>query len=122
VSTVLLIDDEWQMGSLVAMCLDQAGARVVQATNLEDSLALARREKVGVVLLDIALGDEDGLAILPRLREDPALAGVPVVIFTVHDSRRHDALSHGVEGFVTKPFSPIDLGQLLEEHMKPEED
>jgi DNA-binding response OmpR family regulator len=121
-STVLLIDDEWQMGSLVAMCLDQAGARVVQATNLEESLALARREKVTVVLLDIGLGEEDGLAILPRLREDPALAGVPVVVFTVHDSRRHEALSQGVEGFVSKPFSPLDLSRLLEEHMTPEED
>lgn len=112
-SVVLLIDDEPQMEKLVAMCLLDSGARVVRAGDLAEALAAARREPPCVVLLDLALGLEDGLAILPHLREEPALSKVPFVAFTVHDSRREEALEEGVDGFVAKPFKAVGLRTLL---------
>jgi DNA-binding response OmpR family regulator len=111
VNTVLLIDDEPQMVSLVAMCLEEFGARVVRAENLAGALTSARAEPPRAVLLDLALGreEEDGLMLLPKLWSEPALSGVPVVVFSVHESRRREALDAGANGFVPKPFRPEQL-------------
>lgn len=112
---VLLIDDEPQMAKLVEMTLEGGPeVEIVLATNLSEAIAAARRRPPEVVLLDLALRDEDGLAILPRLRAEPNLAGVPVIVFTVHDSRREEALRLGVEGFVAKPFKAADLIEVVE--------
>jgi DNA-binding response OmpR family regulator len=117
VSVVLLVDDEPEMQALVAMCLEETGARVVQASSLGEAVAAAQRERPRVVLLDIGLGAEDGLALLPTLRSDPSLSGVPVVVFSVHDSRRQEALDEGADGFVSKPFHLSTLRRAVVEHL-----
>lgn len=117
-SLILLIDDEPEMNSLVELCLEAPGARVVQVPDLAGAVASARKEPPDVVLLDLALGSEDGLAILPRLREEPGLAEVPIVAFTVHDSRRREALEKGVDGFVAKPFKAVGLRQIVKPYLE----
>lgn len=114
--TILLIDDEPQMADLVRMALGD-DVRVVDAATLAEALEVARTEQPGLVLLDLALGREDGLAILPDLREEPALASVPIVAFTVHDSRREEALARGVSGFVAKPFKTAHLDDIVRAHL-----
>jgi putative two-component system response regulator len=81
------------------------------------ALAIARTNDIGMVLLDLSLADEDGLEILPRLRENPSFAGVPIVAFTAHDSRRHEAMECGVDHFVCRPFSAADLRALVEDYL-----
>lgn len=115
---VLLIDDEPQMKTLVAMTLDDLGVRVVRAASLSDAREVARRESPDLVLLDLDLGSENGFSILPDLREEPSLAGVPVVILTVHDSKREEALGLGVEGFVAKPFKVSSLRDVVEPFLR----
>jgi two-component system, OmpR family, alkaline phosphatase synthesis response regulator PhoP len=109
VKRVLIVDDEPDIGSLVALCLDPLGIDVVQASGLSGALRIAREDDIGLVLLDLALGDEDGLDILPQLRGEPGLFGVPVVAFTAHDSRRREALDCGIDSFLPRPFASADL-------------
>lgn len=116
-SVVLLIDDEPGMGSLVSMSLADAGARVVQVADLDAALAAAREERPSVVLLDLALGGEDGLHLLPRLREEISLSDVPIIVFTIHESREREALEEGADGFVAKPFKAAQLHEVLEEYI-----
>ena len=113
---VLIVDDEPDIASLVALCLAPLGVQVVAATGLLSALRVARVEDIGLVLLDLALGDEDGLEILPRLRDEPRLAGVPVVAFTAHDSRRREAIDSGVDSFLPRPFASADLQSTVELH------
>ena len=65
----------------------------------------------------VALGNEDGLGILPDLRSEPSLAGVAIVAFTAHDSRRQEALDQGVDVFLQRPFSSVDLSSTVEAHL-----
>jgi DNA-binding response OmpR family regulator len=116
-SLVLLIDDEPGMGQLVRMSLDADGARVVQVGDLAGAIAAAREERPSAVLLDLSLGPEDGLAILPRLREEPSLADVPIIVFSIHDSRQREAFQEGADGFVAKPFKAANLRDVIEEHI-----
>jgi len=117
VSVVLLIDDEPGMGSLLSMSLKDVGARIVQVDDLPGALEAARRERPRAVLLDLALGKEDGLTLLPRLREEPSLSEVPIIIFSIHESREREALDEGADGFVAKPFKAAELHDVLAEHI-----
>lgn len=116
-SVVLLIDDEPQMGSLLEMALAEFNVRIAPAKNLSEALEAARKDSPTLVLLDIALGTEDGLEILPRLCEEPNLSRVPVVAFSVHDSRRKEALDKGAAGFVAKPFKAAELRAALRPYL-----
>ncbi len=116
-SVVLLVDDEPDMGSLVNMWLADLGARVVQVDSLEQAVAAARKEPVRAVLLDIALDGQDGLDLLPDLKGERSLIDTPVIAFSVHDSRRSEAISKGAVGFVKKPFSSKELQDALKEHL-----
>jgi DNA-binding response OmpR family regulator len=112
VTTVLLVDDEPAMAGLVNVWLSDLGIRVVQASGLSEALKAIDREQPRAVLLDLSLGEEDGLEIMPRLQE--ALEGVPIIAFTVHDSREEEARRHGVSGFISKPFRGKELREVVE--------
>jgi DNA-binding response OmpR family regulator len=115
---VLIVDDEPDMGSLVAQCLDPLGIEVVQASGLSSARSVAQRAVVDVVLLDLALGAEDGLEILEELRGSPGLSNAPVVVFSAHDSRRAEALERGVDEFLARPFAFRDLQSMVARHLK----
>jgi CheY-like chemotaxis protein len=68
---------------------------------------------VSAVLLDIALDGADGLDLLPLLKEERSLTDTPVIAFSIHDSRRREALSKGAAGFVKKPFKSEELHDAL---------
>ncbi|HYH28583.1 MAG TPA: response regulator [Actinomycetota bacterium] len=110
-SRLLLIDDEPAMAGLVSMCVERA--EVVPAASLSQAVEAARRERPDLVLLDLALGSQDGLEILPELRSESALSDVPIVAFTVHASREREAMDRGVDAFVSKPFKPATLKAAL---------
>jgi DNA-binding response OmpR family regulator len=115
---VLVIDDDPGIAHLVSWCLDPLGVVTVLASNLQTALDVARgNQDIGLVLLDFDLGDEDGLDILPHLRQEPNLEGVPVVAFTAHDSRRHEAFDRGVDSFIARPFANAELCTTVELHL-----
>jgi DNA-binding response OmpR family regulator len=119
-SRVLIIDDETDIGPLVALCLEPLGVEVVQAGGFATALEKAREGPLDLVLLDFDLGEEDGLAILPLLRADPSLHGVPVVAFTAHDSRRREAMASGVDFFLRRPFAAADLQATVKTFLIPQ--
>jgi CheY-like chemotaxis protein len=115
-STVLLIDDEPDMAILVKMCLKDV--RVTSAVNYTEAIAKAREEPPQAILLDIALnGEEDGLELLPRLRQEAALSDVPIIGFSIHGSRKREALEKGLQGFVAKPFKAAALREALRPYL-----
>jgi DNA-binding response OmpR family regulator len=114
---VLVVDDEPGIASLVALCLDHLDVHVVPANGKADALQAVRANDLGLVLLDLALGSEDGLGILTELRNEPSLAGVGSVAFTAHDSRRQEAIDQGVDAFLRRPFSSGDLTSTVEAHL-----
>ena len=79
----------------------------------EQALALLKREKVDLVLLDIEMPGHNGFELLALIREDPALATLPVVFVTTHASRSFilRAAEAGAAGYVIKPFKPSLLLQ-----------
>ena len=111
-SGVLLVDDAYGFDDLIRAVL--RGVDVTQAKTLVEAVASARESRPAVVLLDLSLGDEDGIQLLDRFAGEPDLEGVPVVVFSVHDSRFPEAMEKGAVDCLRKPFRTRELKRVVE--------
>ena len=79
---ILVVDDEPDLLELVRFNLDRAGFRVETAATGEEALARLRRSIPDLVVLDLMLPDLSGEEVCRRVRADPGLAGLPVIMLT----------------------------------------
>ena len=107
-NTVLIIDDEPKIVELCRDYLAAAGFEVLTAADGPSGLALARREKPSLVVLDLMLPGMDGLDVCRELRHD---GNIPIIMLTarVEESDRLVGLELGADDYLTKPFSPREL-------------
>jgi DNA-binding response OmpR family regulator len=114
--TVLIADDEAHVVELVRVTLEDERVRVVEASDGATALELAVRLEPELIFLDVHLPDVSGLEVCRRLRREPALAGVRIVMLTAAAQQDDIArgLSAGASHYLTKPFSPVRLLSLVE--------
>ena len=105
---ILVVDDEPQIRTLLDEYLTQNALRVSTAANGREAMQVLAEETIDLVILDLRLADEDGMAIARTLRERLA---VPVIMLTgVRDEAdRVMGLELGADDYVTKPFSSREL-------------
>ena len=108
---ILVIDDEPDLLELVRINLKQAGYEVETAETGRDALELLRRSAPDLVVLDLMLPDVTGTEICRRMRTDPELADLPIIMLTAKADEvdRVVGLELGADDYVTKPFSPREL-------------
>jgi two-component system phosphate regulon response regulator PhoB len=108
---VLVVDDEPDIVALVAYHLAKSGYSVSTATSGPDGLALARRDKPSLVVLDLMLPGLSGLEVMQQLRADPRTGRIAVLMLTARreESQRIEGLTLGADDYLTKPFSPQEL-------------
>ena len=106
---VLVVDDEAQIRRFLQISLEAHGYQVREALTGREGLAEAARLRPDIVILDLGLPDQEGLAVLRQLRE---WSRVPVVVLSVRDQDQDKIalLDAGADDYLTKPFS---LGELL---------
>lgn len=110
-SKILLVDDEAPLRMLVAATLEGSGYELFEATNGQEGLEIAFREKPDLVLLDVAMPKMDGFEMCRRLKADPATANIVVIMLTAmgQQSDRQKGAEAGADAYFTKPFSPTAL-------------
>ena len=109
VSTVLVVDDDEDVGDVVAAYLRSAGLSVRRAADGIDALQAVAADRPDIVVLDLMLPGIDGLEVCRRLRQrSPEL---PIVMLTARgeEDDRIRGLEVGADDYVTKPFSPREL-------------
>ena len=107
-ATILLVEDEENIASLVELYLKNEGFEVARAGDGVNALATAEKVHPALVILDIMLPGIDGLEVCRRLR---AKGPVPIIMLTARDGEvdRVLGLELGADDYVTKPFSPREL-------------
>jgi DNA-binding response OmpR family regulator len=114
---VLVIDDEPAIRLLCRVNLGASGMEVLEAPDGDSGLELARREQPDLILLDVMMPGRDGWSVARALGEDRQTSEIPIVFLTARaesaDRRRGGQL--GGVGYVTKPFDPIGIGEVVEE-------
>jgi DNA-binding response OmpR family regulator len=105
-TTVMVVEDEPNIGALVRTYLERAGYRVLWVRSGEDALVELRRHPVRLVVLDIGLPGIDGFEVCRRIAGE-----VPVIMLTARDQEpdRVAGLEVGADDYVAKPFSPREL-------------
>lgn len=105
---VLIIDDEPQIRKLLEISLGNSGYRVIKASNAREGLEAASHYSPDLIILDIGLPDEDGHAVLRRLRE---WYTNPILILSVLDNESDiiSALDNGANDYLCKPFRTGEL-------------
>jgi len=103
-STILLVDDEDSIQTLLAYPLERDGYRVVQARDGEEALRRFADEEVDLVVLDVMLPRLDGLEVCKRLRSE---SSVPIIMLTARGEELDKVLGLelGADDYITKPFS-----------------
>ena len=108
---VLVVDDEPDIVALVVYHLARAGYRVSSAATGPDAVAVAKRERPALVVLDLMLPGMSGFEVLEAIRADAATQDVAVLLLTARKDEpdRIRGLSLGADDYLTKPFSPQEL-------------
>jgi two-component system alkaline phosphatase synthesis response regulator PhoP len=103
---VLVADDMPDLRLLVRSALRHEGIRVLEACNGDEALAIARRERPDLILLDVAMPALDGFSVCRALRGDPNTSGLKVLMLTARAQKadRARGAEVGADGYLTKPF------------------
>jgi two-component system cell cycle response regulator len=108
---ILSVDDSRTIRLIVTRALKPFDCQILEASNGEEGLAMAASEKPDLILLDISMPVMDGVTMLTRLKEDPALKPIPVIMLTAEAGR--DNVLHiaklGVRDYLVKPFKDQQL-------------
>lgn len=110
---ILIVDDEPALLSLASSILQEEGYKVVQALSGEEALSKARTEHPDIVLLDVVLGDIDGIEVCKTIKADPFLKDIYVILISgkkICKQFEVEALEYGADGYIVKP---IDRQELL---------
>jgi CheY-like chemotaxis protein len=113
--TILVIDDDSVVRDLMSRFLTKLGFHVVAAASGEEGLRLAKQVNPLVVTLDVIMPDCDGWAVLNKLKADPELAEIPVIMVTVVDNESM-GFELGASSYLIKPVDRDRLAVLIEKH------
>jgi CheY-like chemotaxis protein len=113
--TILVVDDEQDVRSLVSMSLELGASwTVVEEMNGDLAVERAMASNPDLILLDVHLGHRDGPSVLADLRADQRTAAIPIVFLTGSaGSAQVEALRALGAGVLSKPFDPIALASLI---------
>lgn len=114
---VLIVEDEMLLAEAMSATLDIEGLQTVIAHDGPQALTLARELHPDLILLDVMLPGKSGIEVCATLKTDPATSSIPVVIVSarVEEEDKSVGLAAGADVYVTKPFSPVKLIDLVKE-------
>jgi PAS domain S-box-containing protein len=116
---VLVVDDDSVARTLIQKTLEKGGYKTVAAASGPEALQLAARIRPSAITLDVKMPGMDGWQVLGKLKNDPQLSEIPVVMVTVVDDRSL-AYSLGATDYLTKPVDRERLLRILRQHPCPQ--
>lgn len=113
--TILIVDDSATMRAMVSDALRDGGYDVVAAIHGADALKRADAQPVQLVITDFNMPVMGGIELIEKLRAKPAFKFIPILVLTTEteDSLKNRGKAAGATGWVTKPFDPVRLIQVV---------
>jgi CheY-like chemotaxis protein len=113
--TILVAEDDADIRLMMSTLLGMKGYRVVEASDGQQALDVAQRERPDVVLMDLQLPRLNGFAVARFIRQSDALNRTPIVVVSAHDPAKHRnlALAAGCNAYVQKPIDFDRLNELI---------
>ena len=110
---VMIVEDEPNIVESLSFVFSREGWQVAAALDGQTAIERLLSEPPDVLVLDVMLPPLNGFEVLKRLRSEPSLKHLPVLVLTAkgQEKDRHTAMRLGADAFVTKPFSNRDIVQ-----------
>ncbi len=117
---VLIVDDEKNIRRSLALCLEALGCEAVEAPTGAAALDLLARTACDLAFVDLRLGNESGLALIPKLLA--ARPGLAIVVITAYATIETavEAIKQGARDYLPKPFTPAQIRAAIERHRERE--
>ena len=113
-SPILIIDDEKNIRATLGLCLESMGHEVVAAATASAAIDALSRHHFDLAFVDVRLGSESGLDLIPRLLEaSPGLAIVVMTAYATYDTAV-EAVRRGASDYIPKPFTPAQIRHVVE--------
>lgn len=119
--TILLVEDFDDTRLMMKLWLVKSGYRVLEAETGEEAVSLAQRELPDLIIMDVMMPGMNGLDATHRIREHQALRQTPIVAVSAYgaDEYRAIALEAGCNEYVSTPFEPSELQELIKSLLAP---
>lgn len=121
--SVLIVDDHMDTVEFLSITMRQIGFTPLVAVDGYEAVALARRHRPDLVLLDLRLPGMNGYEVLTHLKRDAMTHSIPIIAFSAHiadvELERKRLIALGAANFIPKPFSIEELLEEIEEALKP---
>lgn len=121
--TILLVEDFDDTRLMMKMWLVKNGYRVIEAETGEEAIVLAQQERPDLILMDVMMPGMNGLDATQRIRQDRALRRTPIVAVSAYGAEEYRslALDAGCNEYVSTPFEPQKLADLIKDLLQDEE-
>lgn len=117
ISKVLVVDDDANIRDLMERFLTREGFYAITAANAEEGLALAKTERPDLITLDVMMPEKDGWWVLSKLKSDPYLDKIPVVMLTLVEEREL-GFAMGADDYLAKPVDRNKLSETIIKHLR----
>ncbi len=116
-TNILICDDEKDIVNALKIYLADPSFKLFEASNGEEAVKILQRENIHLVLLDIMMPVMDGITATAKIRET---SNVPIILLTAksEDTDKVLGLNVGADDYITKPFSPIEVGARVRSQLR----
>lgn len=113
---ILVVDDDMLARMTAAQCVKQHGYTAAMAQGGEQALDMLRADRYDLVLLDLLMPDVDGFEVLTKIKQDPRLRDIPVIMVSGSEEAESMArcMEMGAAGHLPKPLDPALLADAID--------
>jgi two-component system alkaline phosphatase synthesis response regulator PhoP len=116
---VLIVDDEPNNVDFLEQALEDSGYQLITAANGQEALTKIQSEQPDLILLDLNMPVMDGFTVLAKVKEDPDLRDIPVIIISSEQESKSvvKGIKQGAEDYLTKPVNAVLLVKKVKEYL-----
>ena len=117
---ILVVDDENSIRMLVGATLEGKQYRILEAKNGNEAIKVSQNQKPDLIILDLMMPGLSGMEALKMMKTTETTRNIPIIILTSkgQPGDKEKALEMGAYHFLTKPFSPLELLNLVDQILK----
>ena len=114
---ILIVEDNPQNMKVELMTLRPHGYTLLQATDGEEALQIAMRDKPDLIIMDIQLPKMSGLEVIERLRQMPDFSRIPIIAVTAYAMKgdKEKVIEAGCDAYLSKPINTRELPKVVAE-------